>query len=114
MMRIISHIVVNAFLLWVVAQIIPGIRFDGSIAALLLLGLIFGIINAVIKPVVLLLTLPLTILTLGLFALVVNALMLMLTSAFSPSYVVDGFLSALLGSIVISILSAVLNHLVRT
>jgi putative membrane protein len=114
MMRIISHIVVNAFLLWVVAQIIPGIRFDGSIGALLLLGLIFGIINAVIKPIVLLLTLPLTILTLGLFALVVNALMLMLTSAVSPSYTVDGFLPALLGSIVISILSAILNHLVRT
>jgi putative membrane protein len=113
MMRIISHIVVNAFLLWVVAQIVPGIRFDGSIAALLLLGLIFGIVNAVIKPIVLLLTLPLTILTLGLFALVVNALMLMLTSAFSPSYAVDGFLAALLGSIVISILSAILNHLVR-
>ena len=113
MMRILSQILVNAFLLWVVAQIVPGIRFDGSIVALLILGLIFGIVNAIIKPIVSLLTLPLTILTLGLFALVVNALMLMLTSAFSPSYAVDGFFAALLGSIVISILSTVLNRFIR-
>jgi putative membrane protein len=113
MMRVISQILVNAFMLWVVAQIIPGIRFDGSITALLILGLIFGIVNAVIKPILFILTLPLTILTLGLFALVVNALMLMLTSAFSPSYAVDGFFSALLGSILISILSAGLNSLMR-
>ena len=113
MTRVIGQILVNAFVLWAVAQVIPGIRFDGSIAALLILGLIFGVVNAVIKPVVLILTLPLTILTLGLFALVINALMLMLTSAFSSSYSVDGFFSALLGSIVISILSAVLNNFRR-
>jgi putative membrane protein len=114
MMRVIGQILVNAFMLWVVAQVIPGIRFDGSIVALLILGLIFGIVNAIIKPIVLILTLPLTILTLGLFALVVNALMLMLTSAFSASYAVDGFWSALLGSIVISILSVVLNRAMRS
>jgi len=113
MMRFISHILVNAFLLWIVAQLVPGIHFDGSIGALLLLGLIFGIVNAIIKPILLLLTPPLTIMTLGLFALVINALMLLLTSALSASYSVDGFFPALLGSIVISILSTVLNWVMR-
>ncbi len=109
MMRLISQILVNAFILWAVAQIVPGIRFDGSFTALLILGIVFGIVNAIIKPILLLLTLPLTILTLGLFALIINALMLLLTSALVPSYQVDGFFPALLGSIAISILSTVLN-----
>ena len=91
-------------------------RYDihtGGVLDLLILGLIFGIVNWIIKPLVVLLTLPLTILTLGLFALVVNALMLMLTSALAPNYHVDGFLPALLGSIVISILSMFINRFVK-
>src|SRR4051794_10933985 len=104
MTNIILQILVNGLLLWVAAYLVPGIRFSGDIVGLLLLGLIFGIVNGLIKPIVKLLTFPITLLTLGLFALVINALMLLLTSALSPNYSVDGFFPALLGSILISLL----------
>ncbi|MFN0072491.1 MAG: phage holin family protein [Chloroflexota bacterium] len=113
MTKMLVQIVINAALLWVTAYLVPGISFSGDLVNLLLLGVIFGVVNWLIKPVLLILTLPLTILTLGLFALVINALMLMLTSALSPDYDVDGFFPALLGSIVISILSMFVNRYVK-
>lgn len=110
MTQVILQIIINGALLWVAAYLIPGISFTGGIPELLILGLVFGVINWLIKPLIMILTLPLTILTLGLFALVINALMLMLTGAIAPGYSVSGFGSALLGSIVISILSMFINR----
>jgi putative membrane protein len=107
--RFIGHMVIDGFALWVAAQVVSGVHFDGNLAALAVLALIFGLVNTFIKPLLLLLTLPLTVITLGLFALVVNALMLLLASALSGSYNVDGFLPALIASIVISIISTILN-----
>lgn len=111
-MRFVAQIAINAFVLWLAAQVIQGIRFDGNWVALVILAVIFGIVNAIIKPIVLLLTLPLTIVTLGVFALVINALMLLLTSGLSGSYSIDGFFPALWGSILISIVSTILNWLI--
>jgi len=111
--RLLVHLVVNAFALWLAAQVISGVHFDGSLLALAVLALIFGIVNTLIKPLVVLLTLPLTVVTLGLFALVINALMLLLTSALASSYSVDGFIPALLASILISIVSTVLNWFIK-
>jgi putative membrane protein len=111
--QIIAQILVNGIVLWIAAYLVPGIVFNGGVFDLLILGLVFGVVNWVIKPIVLLLTLPLTILTLGLFALVVNSLMLMLTSAVVPSYQVAGFWPALIGSVVISILSMFINRYVK-
>jgi putative membrane protein len=111
--RLIAQLFVNGFALWLAAQVVSGIRFDGNLLALAVVAAIFGIVNTLIKPILFLLTLPLTILTLGLFALVVNALMLMLTDALSSSYTVDGFWAALLGSILISIVSTALNLLIK-
>jgi putative membrane protein len=95
---------------WVAAQIIPGINHTGSVFALIGVALVFGVVNALIAPFVKLLALPFIVLTLGLFALVVNALMLLLTSwlagALNIGFTVSGFWSALFGSIVISIVSA--------
>jgi len=111
--RLLAHLVVNAFALWLAAQVISGVHFDGNLLALAVLALIFGIVNTLIKPLVVLLTLPLTVLTLGLFALVINALMLLLTSALASSYSIDGFIPALLASILISIVSTVLNWFIK-
>jgi putative membrane protein len=111
--RLISHLIINGIALWLAAQVITGIHFDGNLASLAVLALVFGVVNTLIKPVVRLLTLPLTMLTLGLFALVVNALMLLLTSALDTNYSVDGFIPALLASILISVVSTVLNWFIK-
>ena len=114
MQYFIIRLVINALALWIADIIIPGIRFGGgesiSIIDVFLVALIFGIVNAVIKPILALITCPFYILTLGLFTFVVNALMLMLTDwLVGPRFVVDGFWPAFWGSIIISIVSAVLS-----
>jgi putative membrane protein len=95
--RLVAHLIVNALAIWLVAQVVAGIHFNGDLIALVVVALIFAVVNTLIKPVVNLLTLPLTVLTLGLFALIVNALMLLLTGALAPSFSVDGFIPALIG-----------------
>lgn len=96
--------VVVGFLLWIVAKIVPGIQVEGCLSAVLA-GLVLGVINALLKPLLVLLTLPITILTLGLFLLVVNALLLWLAAAIVPGFRVRSFGSALLGALVLSIIS---------
>jgi len=98
----------NAFALWVVSEIVPGIHADG-IFATFVAAFVLGILNALVRPILLLLTLPINLLTLGLFTFVVNALMLELTSAMVRGFTVDGFGSALLGSFVLSLVSFLLN-----
>ena len=111
-MRLIIRILINAAALWVAAQIVDGIDLSGNIWGILLVALIFGVINAIIKPIVKLFSLPMLILTLGLFALVINAAMLAITAALTDNLSVDGFIPALLGALVISVVSAVLNWLI--
>ncbi len=113
---------INAVALFVAALIVPKIRFTASgttpglneWVTLAVVALIFGVINVTIRPIVVLLTLPLTIVTLGLFMFVVNALMLMLTSriarALDLGFRVEGFGAALLGALVISVVSFVLSR----
>ena len=90
--------------IWLAAQIVPGIEVRSTGSALAAAA-ILALLNAIIRPIAVILTLPLTILTLGLFLFVINALMLWLTSAFLHGFVVTNFLAALLGSIVISAVS---------
>ena len=108
---------INAIALYVAVQFVAGINFVGSWTGLLWLALIIGLLNALVRPVLKLLTFPLIILTLGLFTVVINTIVLMLTSsigqAFNLGLTVDGFWSALLGSIVISLVSVVLSLIVR-
>ena len=122
-MRAVVRIVVNAVALWVATLVVPGIsvREAGDTAAqvvtYLALGLLFGLVNLLVRPVVKLLSLPLYVLTLGLFSLVVNALMLELTSwlsGFTPLTLdVDRFFwSAVLGAVVISLVSWVIDLVV--
>ena len=122
-MRALVRIVVNAVALWVATLVVPGIsvREAGDTATQVLtylaLGLLFGLVNLLVRPVVKLLSLPLYVLTLGLFSLVVNALMLELTSwlsGFTPLTldVERFFWSAVLGAVVISVVSWVLDLVV--
>jgi len=106
---------VIALAVWITSLIVPGMSINGGIMGILLVSLVFGLINAIIKPIVKLLTCPLTILTLGLFIFVVNSLMLMLTEFFLPQYLSlsdNKFITALIASILISIVTAIMNPLV--
>lgn len=114
--------VINAIALGVTALIIPGIHVTGldrggdmsALVNLFVVALIFGLINAIIKPLVALVTCPFYLLSLGLFTFVVNALMLLLTDWLTgPRFEVDNFWWALLGSIVISLISTALSAFTR-
>ena len=112
MKQFIVRLLINAMALMATATLIDGISANGFSGAIIA-ALVLGTINAVIRPVLLLFTLPLNFLTLGLFTFVINALMLMLTSFFVSGFVVDGFFAALVGSVVLSVISAVLTWLVK-
>jgi putative membrane protein len=103
--------VIAALALWLVSLLIPGITVKGFGTALVA-SVVIAIVNATIGFVLKIITLPLTILTLGLFLLVVNAFLLKLASLMVPGFAVRGFLSAVLGSLVLTILTAVLRHVV--
>ena len=107
-MKLVLSWALNALALLVTAKLIPGIAVNGF-ATLLLAALIIGLINAFIKPIVQLFTLPLTIVTLGLFALVINALLLALAAWIVPGFTIAGFWSAFFGAIVLSIVSTILH-----
>lgn len=102
---------ITAFSLWVASHLFKGIRFSGS-ASLVISALLLGFANAVLRPLLLLLTLPLSILTLGLFVLVINALMLQLVAAIVRGFSISGFWTAFFASIFISVFSLTLDALV--
>ncbi len=108
---------INAVALYVAVLIVPGIDFGGKWTGVLWLGLIIGLLNALVRPLLKILTCPLIILTLGLFTIVVNTLILMLANSigqiFNLGLTVDGFWSALLGSLVISIVSVIMSIILR-
>jgi putative membrane protein len=123
-MRLVVRWIVNAVALLVAAWLVPGIGLGApgrtpsgaDWGTLLVVALIFGIVNAVIRPIVILLSLPLEIITLGLFTFVINALMLLLTSGIAQrlglNFLVDGFRPAFVGALVVSIVSFLLNRTV--
>jgi putative membrane protein len=102
------RVLVNAATIALAAALIPGLRLDGAWPALLA-GLVLGLINAVVRPVLVVLTFPLTVVTLGLFLLVLNGLCLALTAWLVPGLDVDGFVPAFLGALVISLVSWLLT-----
>ena len=107
-MPLLARILLNAIALGVGAWFVPGLTLSGPVTALVA-GLIFGIVNALVKPVLVILTLPLTLVTLGLFLFVVNALCLALTAAVVPGFDVSGFWAAFGGALVVSLVSWILN-----
>lgn len=104
------HWAITALSLWVASLIFRGLRFDGT-GALVVSALLLGLANAVVKPLLIVLTLPLTLLTFGLFLLVINALMIMLVAALVRGFKVSGFWTAFFASIFISLLSVAIGAL---
>jgi putative membrane protein len=115
-MHFITRLLVNAVALWVAIRFVPGISFDGDWVHLFAVALVFGVLNAVLRPILFVLTLPFLIVTLGLFTFVLNAFMLWLTSAtsdlFGLRFHVDGFAAAFLGALVITVVSFALSLIV--
>jgi putative membrane protein len=93
------RLAISAFGLWVASRLVSGMHFDGP-GSLIVAAFLLGLVNAVVRPLVILLTLPLTIVTLGLFLLVVNGLMLLLVAALLPGFHLDGLVAAVLGGVV--------------
>ncbi len=118
-MKLLIRWIIVGFSLFVAAWLIPGIRVEGNAwLAYMVMAIILGLVNAVVRPILKLLTCPLIILTLGLFILVVNAVTLWLASAiavgwFHVGFYVDNFWSAFLGALIVSIVSIILTALIR-
>ena len=104
----IIRIIVNALAVFLIAQFIPGIHVDTFLTAIWA-GLLLGLINTFIKPVLTLLTLPLNILTLGLFTFILNAALFWLTSSLIQGFSVDGFIPAFIGALLMTVISWVIN-----
>jgi putative membrane protein len=99
---------ISAFALWIASAIVPGMTITSTLT-LLAAALLLGLVNAFVRPLALLLTLPFTIVTLGLFILVVNAAMLGLVAALLDGFTLSGFVSALLGSLVVSFVGSLVS-----
>jgi len=116
-MRFLARLLVNAAALWVATRIVPGVSYSGGVVPMLAVALVFGVVNAVIGTATKILTFPIILLTLGIFILVINGLMLMLTSAMSSAlglgFHVEGFWAAFWGGLVVSVISTALSLVVR-
>ncbi|MGH7318005.1 MAG: phage holin family protein [Candidatus Rokuibacteriota bacterium] len=107
-MGFLLRVVVNALAIFLAAAVVPGIEIRGALSTLGA-GLVLGLVNAVVRPILLVLTLPLTLVTLGLFLFVLNALCLWLTAGVVKGFEIHGFWSALLGAMIVSVVSWVLT-----
>lgn len=118
MRNIIIRIIVNMIALWAAAALVGGVTLTTDLVEWIVVAIVFGLVNTFIGPIIKLLTLPLNLLTLGLFTFVVNAFLLLLTSWLIPYISFEGglfgkFVNALLASIVISIVSIILNWILK-
>ncbi len=111
-MRLLISLLLNTLALIITAYIVPGFQVADFQSALLA-AIVLGVINTFIKPILVFLTFPLTIVTLGLFVFVVNAIVLFITSYFVAGLTINGWLPAILGAIVLSVVSTVLSMLAK-
>jgi putative membrane protein len=110
MRSFVIRLIITMIAFYITAQILPGITVSSDLGQLFIVALIFGIVNAILKPIIVLLTCPLVLISLGLFLVVINALLLMLTSSLAGGALqVDSFGSALLGAIVLGIVSLIVE-----
>ena len=113
MRRLLLHWIGNAIALWVACHLIPGLRFTGTLLDLVLVAAVFGAVNSILRPIVTVLTCPLIVITLGLFTLVINALMLLVTGWLSArwdlGFTVSGFWAAFWGGLVVGVVSLILS-----
>ena len=109
-MRLIANLLINSLAVFISVYILPGVRVDSFLTAFIV-AIVLGVVNAFVKPVLVFFTLPVTILTLGLFILIINALMILLVSALVPGFRVDNLGWAILFSVVLSLVSWFLHSL---
>lgn len=111
-MQIVIALALNALALMATTYVVPGFKVDNFTTAVLA-AIVLGVVNTFIRPVLAFLTAPLSVITLGLFAFVVNAVMLFIVSSFVPGLTIDGWIPAILGSIVLSVVSTGLNAVLK-
>jgi putative membrane protein len=111
-MPFLLRVLLNAVAIMAAAWFVPGVHLAGLVPALLA-GVLLGFVNALVRPILLLLTLPFTLLTLGLFIFVVNAICFALTAALVPGFDLSGFGAAFLGALVVTLISWVLNAVLK-
>lgn len=109
-MSFIINWLLSAIALYIVAQIVPGVTLS-DFGTAMFAAVVIGLLNAVVKPVLMILTLPINILTLGLFTFIVNALVFMLAGSLTPNFRVDGLGSGILGSLLLAVISTLLHTL---
>jgi putative membrane protein len=116
MRSLLLHWVLDAVALWVAAYLLPGLDFNGSIVRLLLVAAVFGLVNSILRPLLTVLTCPLIVVTLGLFTLVINSVMLLVTGWVSArwdlGFTVSGFWAAFWGGLVVGLVSLALSVIV--
>ncbi len=112
-MRFLVRMGANAAAILLIAYLFPRLLVAESVMAAVAAAFVLGLVNAVVRPIFILLTLPLTVVTLGLFLLVVNGLLLWLVSAIVPGFHVNGFLGALAGAILLSVVSWILTRVAQ-
>ena len=104
----IASLLINLVAIWVASVILPGVHMDGWLTVALV-TIVFAVINTFLKPVLVILSLPLTLITLGLFLIVLNILLVYLVTWLVPGFTVDGWLSTLLFSLIVTLVSSVLS-----
>lgn len=109
-MRLILNLLIGTLGVWITGRVLPGVHLD-SLQAALIVAILLGIVNIVVKPILVVLTLPITLVSLGLFLFVINALMILLVDVFVSGFSVDNFWWALLFSLVVSVVTSFLNSL---
>jgi putative membrane protein len=107
-MSFLLNLLLSGLAVFVSGRLISGVRID-SFGTSLVVAIILGLVNAIIKPILVILTLPINVLTLGLFSLVINAIVVLIVDALVPGFEVGGFWSAILFSIVLSVVSMILS-----
>lgn len=110
-MHILTRIIVTAFSLLVVAEVVPGITVTGLVPALVA-AFVLGVLNVLVKPILIILTFPITLLTLGLFIFIINAGLFFFVGSFVSGFSVSGFLPALFGSVIVSVVSSIINKVI--
>jgi putative membrane protein len=113
-MGFIIKVLVTALAVWVAAYVLPGVHLANDAKTIVIVALVLALLNAIVKPILIILTIPVTIITLGLFLLVINALMVVWASKIvGPKFTVDGWLTALFFSLIVSIVSSILHSVAK-
>ncbi len=110
-MRFLARVLLNALAIGVAAWLVPGVQLSGPGPAVIA-GILLGLVNALVRPILILLTLPFTLLTLGLFLFIVNAICFGLTAALVPGFDLTGFFAAFFGALVVTVVSWAVNAII--